>query len=322
LTRAARRNGRRDARRRAPALLAVALVLAVAGCGAAHPGRPLSLPPVARLPAATASHVVVIVMENEEASQVIGSAQAPFINSLARRYAQATRYYAIRHPSLPNYLALTGGSTFGVDSDCTSCSVGGRSVADQLQDAHLSWKAYMEGMARSCDTSPGNGSYAKKHDPFMYYRRLVADRSRCAHVVPYPQLRADLTAGRLPTFAWISPSLCDDGHDCPLPSADRYLAHVVPALVHELGPHGFLLLLWDEGTSDGGCCAGAAAGGRVAAIVAGPDVRRGGRSAIAYDHYSALRTIDDALGLAPLGLAAAPATVPLDALFTAPPHVR
>jgi phospholipase C len=261
-------------------------------------------------------------MENEEASAVIGNRHAPFINSLASRYALATRYYAIAHPSLPNYLALTGGSTFGVSSDCTSCSVGGRSVADQLQDAHVSWKAYMESMSRSCDTSAGNGSYAKKHDPFVYYRRLVADRRRCSHVVPYPQLGADLVRGSLPTFAWITPNLCDDGHDCSLATADRYLARVVPALVRELGPHGLLLLVWDEGTSDAGCCGGQAAGGRVAAIVAGPDVRPGARSAIPYDHYSALRTIEDALRVPHLGRAGSPATAPLDALFSAPPRVR
>src|SRR5919202_1111496 len=71
----------------------------------------------------TFSHVFLIVMENREYGSVIGNAQAPYINSLARNYGVAMKYYAITHPSLPNYLALAAGSTFGIRSDCTDCFV-------------------------------------------------------------------------------------------------------------------------------------------------------------------------------------------------------
>jgi acid phosphatase len=304
-----------------PMLLAA--LLALAGCGAARPGHALPLPASpGDLPASSRSHVVVLVMENEEASDVIGSSAAPFINKLARRYARATRYYGVAHPSLPNYLALTGGSTFGIQSDCTDCAVSAVNLVDQLEAAHVSWKGYMEGLPRACDRTGGTGGYAKKHDPFLYFRDVAGNPVRCARVVPYAQLGSDLRAGALPTFVWITPNLCDDGHDCGLGQADHYLAGIVPALLRELGPHGFLLLTWDEGSSDAGCCAGQAAGGRVATIVAGPDVRPGAASAVPYDHYSSLRTIEDALGLDHLGRAAAAATAPLDALFRRAPRVR
>jgi hypothetical protein len=309
-------------RPQALALLAVALT-ALAGCGAARPGHALPLP--ARpgdLPASSRSHVIVLVMENEEASDVIGNTAAPFVNRLARRYARATRYFGVAHPSLPNYLALTGGSTFGIKSDCTDCSVSARNLVDQLESAHVSWNAYMEGLPRACDTTGGVDGYAKKHDPFLYFRDVAGNPARCARVVPYAQLGSDLRTGRLPTFVWITPNLCDDGHDCGLAQADRYLAGIVPALLRELGPRGFLLLTWDEGSSDAGCCGRQAVGGRVATIVAGPDVRAGATSAVAYDHYSALRTVEDALGLGRLGQAAAPATASLDALFRRTPRVR
>jgi acid phosphatase len=309
---------------RSPALALVAVaVLVAAGCGAARPGRALSLPArTGDLPASTRSHVVVIVMENEEATDVIGSPAAPFVNRLARRYALASRYYAVGHPSLPNYLALTGGSTFGINSDCTDCAVSAPNLVDQLAAGHVSWKAYMEGLPRPCDTTAGIGGYAKKHDPFLYYRDVTGNAARCARVVPYTQLGTDLRGGRLPTFVWITPNLCDDGHDCALGQADRYLAGIVPALLRELGPHGVLLLTWDEGSSDAGCCSGQASGGRVVTIAAGPDVRRGVSVTAVYDHYSLLRTVEDALGLGHLGRAASPATVPLLALFARPPRVR
>src|SRR5437867_13439395 len=81
------------------------------------------------------SHIFEIVMENHSYSSIIGSSSAPYINSLAQQYGLATRFYAVRHPSLPNYLALIGGDTFGVPSDCTSCFVGATNLVDQLDGA-------------------------------------------------------------------------------------------------------------------------------------------------------------------------------------------
>jgi phosphatidylinositol-3-phosphatase len=66
-------------------------------------------------------HIFVVIMENHSFAQIIGSADAPYINSLAASYGLAADYSSVAHPSLPNYLALTGGSTFGVATDCTDC---------------------------------------------------------------------------------------------------------------------------------------------------------------------------------------------------------
>lgn len=261
------------------------------------------------------SHLALIVLENREASDAIGNREAPYLNSLAKRYAYASSYYAIAHPSLPNYLALTSGATFGIDSDCTSCSVSGSNVVDQLEAAHLSWRAYMEGLPGACDLTGEAGGYAKKHDPFLYYRSVVGNPQRCKHVVPYAQLGAALRADDLPTYVWITPNLCDDGHDCDLGSVDRFLRNIVPALLSQLGPRGALLITWDEGSSDRGCCGRLAKGGRVATILAGPDARKGAVVAVPYDHYSLLRTTEDMLGLAHLRLAGSASTRPLDALF-------
>ena len=301
--------------RRGALALGAAGLLALAGCGSAGPHTPLALPRPSALPRSASSHVVVIVMENKERGEVVGSPAAPYVSALARRYAVATHSYAIRHPSLPNYLALTSGSTHGIDSDCTDCHVAGANIVDQLEGAHLTWKAYMEDLPKPCSPVGGAGGYAKKHDPFMYYDDVVHDARRCGNVVGFGRLVADLSAGTLPAFAFISPNLCHDTHDCGVAAGDSFLSSLVPRLLRELGPHGFLVLTWDEGSSDAGCCTDAR-GGRIATVVAGPGARRGARSDGGVDHYGVLGTIEDALGLPRLAGAASPRAGTLDTLLT------
>ena len=305
-------------------LAATVLVLCavlLAGCGAAPAGRPLAVGAPGTLPASAQSHVVVVVMENAEYGEIIGNRDAPYVNRLARRYGLATDSHAITHPSLPNYLALTSGSTQGIESDCTSCAVSAPNIVDQLEAAGVSWRAYLEGVPGPCYTGAGSGAYAKKHNPFAYYRDISGSPGRCRRLVGFGALAADLRSGALPTFAWLSPNLCDDGHDCATATADHFLARTIPLLLRELGPHGFLVLTWDEGTGDSGCC-GAAHGGHIATIVAGPDVRPGGRERVPLDHYGVLATIEDALGLPRLARAADPRAGSLAGLFSRSPRLR
>jgi phosphatidylinositol-3-phosphatase len=248
-------------------------------------------------------------MENHEYDEIIGSSEAPFINGLARRSVLLTSSFAITHPSLPNYLALVGGSTFGITSDCTGCSVPGRSLVDQLEEAGISWKGYMEGMPAPCFTGPGDGAYAKKHDPFMYFERITSRLERCRKVVPLTQLSSDIAAGQLPSFTWVTPDLCHDMHDCSIGEGDAWASRLVPDLVAALGPGGALILTFDEGGSNTGCCA-KAAGGHVVTILTGPGARSGTSLSTPADHYSVLRLIEDRWHLARLneaGCACTPA---------------
>jgi hypothetical protein len=248
-------------------------------------------------------------MENHEYGSVIGSPDAPYLNGLAKTSALATSFYATSHPSLPNYLALTGGDTFGIDSDCTGCHVGARNIVDQLEEAHISWRTYMEGLPRSCFDGAFSGRYAKKHNPFAYYDSVTSDPSRCAKVVPL----TDLDMKPLPRFVWITPDQCNDTHDCSVRTGDEFLSRLVPPLIGALGPHGVLFVTYDEGTSSLGCCA-FARGGHVVTIATGPAARPG-RYAQPLDHYSLLRAIEDGLGLPRLGRAAAAATSSMSALL-------
>jgi phosphatidylinositol-3-phosphatase len=302
-----------------PMTSALAAFVMLAGCGDSSSALPVQSRPsaIASIRGGAPAHVAVIVMENKEYGDVIGARAAPFINALARNYALARTMYAVGHPSLPNYLALTGGSTFGIGSDCTDCGVNATSIVDQLLQAHISWKAYMEDLPHPCFTGPSSGDYAKKHDPFAYYTRITHNRDLCAHIVSLGQLGADQRAAALPRFIWITPNLCHDMHDCGVSTGDRFLAALVPALLRSLGRNGLLFLTWDEGSSNASCCR-LASGGHVATIVAGPGARRGARLSTPTDHYSVLQTIEDLLGLPRLRGATCACTVSLKALVTGP----
>jgi hypothetical protein len=236
--------------------------------------------------------VIVVVMENKDYRQVIGVPEAPYINSLAEKYGIALNYRAITHPSLPNYLALLGGSTFDIRSNCTDCHVDAPSLISRLEEAGISWKAYVEGLPSPCSRDALVGRYAKKHNPFMYFDDILSDQSRCSKVVPLTELDRDLKADSLPRYVWITPDLCHDMHDCTVAEGDAFLTGLIPHLLPTLDPSGVLFLTWDESAIESG-----QDGGRVATIVAGPTVHGGFRSKVRYSHYSLLHTIEESWGL-------------------------
>jgi hypothetical protein len=229
-------------------------------------------------------------MENRSFATAVAQ---PYTASLAARYAVATNYRAVAHPSLPNYLALAAGSTYGVTDDgYHSLPAGGIGV--QLTERGLPWRAYMEGMTRGCLDSPY--PYALKHNPFAYLGGACPP-----DVVPLTRLDADL-AGATPAFTWITPDLCHDGHDCSSRQADDFLSSLVPRILASAAwrDGGLLLITWDE--DDGN------AANRVATLVVAPALRAHATGA-ALDHYSLLATVEDRLGLPRLGRARGAATL-------------
>lgn len=238
----------------------------------------------------------LVVLENRELDEVIGNPEAPYLNHLAQGGALATNYFGVTHPSLPNYLALLGGDTFGIAGNCTDCSARGPSLATQFSRAGIAWRAYMGGLPHPCFTGAAYGGYAKRHDPFVYFPSITAVPSRCKEVVPEARLVADLRRRQLPEFGWFTPDLCDDAHDCSLASADESLRTLVPRISRQLGPYGLLIVTFDEGTSDAGCC-GAPGGGRVATILVGPQVPAGTTIAAPANHYSLLASLEGRFGL-------------------------
>lgn len=304
-------------RRRGMFLMALVGALLLAACGGTTLPAGKYTPSPGALP--HFSHIFVIVMENHEYGDIIGSDDAKYINTLARTYGLATRYFATTHPSLPNYLSLVGGDTFGVTSDCTDCFVRAPNLVDALEAGHKTWRAYMEDMPSPCfvgDAYP----YMQKHDPFIYFDDVRTNPARCRNIVPLTELASDLSAGTVPDFAWITPNMCHDMHDCPTATGDQWLAQEVPQILASPAwkQGGALFITWDEGVSSNGCCV-YASGGQVVTLVISPLGKQRFQSATPHDHYGLLRTITDAWGLSEPGRAADPATAPLTEFFNAAP---
>src|SRR6266571_1894425 len=281
------------------------LILAVVGVGAA-PVQATSIPPL--------DHVFVIVMENHSYGEIINSSAAPYINSLLPSGALATGYFGVSHPSLPNYLALTGASTFNVTTDCTTCWQSAANLADSLESAGRSWKAYDESMPSACfvgDSYP----YAQKHDPFIYFNDIRNNASRCqGHIVAFSQMATDLqSAATTPSFAFVTPNMCNDMHDCTVGTGDSWLQQQVPAILNSPSfktQHSLLAVTWDEDDSS--------ASNQVPLILLGSGIRAGFRSAITYNHYSLLHSIESALGAATLTANDAGAALISDVFASAP----
>jgi phospholipase C len=263
------------------------------------------------------SHILIIIFENKEEGNIIGNSALPNINNLVKQYALLTNYYAVSHPSLPNYIALTSGDTQGITSDCTNCFVNQENLMDQIEGSGRTWKAYMEDMPAPCSLGD-KGKYAQKHNPFVYYDDIRTNSARCQQDdVPYSQFDSDLKNGQLPAFAWITPDMCNDAHDCPTATADQWLGPVVNDILNSAAfdQTSLLVITFDEGTTHQSCCGlPFLAGGKIATLLISKLVKPGFQDSTAYSHYSLLKTIETSWGLKLLGHSADAKTT----LITAP----
>jgi phosphatidylinositol-3-phosphatase len=266
------------------------------------------------------SHIVIIIFENKEFSSVINNRGMPYFNLLANTFTLLTQHYAVTHPSLPNYLSMIGGDTFGITDDCdfADCYINSPSLPDLIEASGRTWKTYQDDMPEPCFT--GNTiRYVRKHNPFIFFDPIRLDEERCKRsIVPLTQMDADMASGDLPNFFFITPDICYSAHDCDISLSDGWLkdqiAKIYPAL--EATNEPFLIILtWDEGQGDHSCCGlPDLAGGRIATILVSPQVRSNFQDATPYTHYSILKTISVAWGLPLLGHAADAETT----LITAP----
>ncbi len=231
-------------------------------------------------------------MENHSYSEVMGSRSAPYIDSLARRCGLATNYRAVAHPSLPNYIAATSGSTWGIADDDPPPSHR-LAVASIFQQARTA-ASYEESMPSRC-AQASSGNYAVKHNPEAYFTPV---RARCrANDVPLGTassgaLLTALATDSLPAFSFVTPNVCNDMHDCSIRTGDSWLRTWVPKITasraYRTG-RTVLFVTWDE--NDG------SNGNHVATIVVSPYTTPGTTSGRRFSHYSLLRTTEELLGI-------------------------
>jgi phospholipase C len=297
------------------------VVAALAACAAAAPGGTAVSPlcgALAGAPRPAVQHVVWIFMENKSEGTIVGSRSDPFIRTVASDCGLATNYHSITHPSLPNYLAATSGSTHGVASDCrpAKCAQAGPSIFTQLAAAHETWRSYVEDMPARCDARNA-GAYAAKHNPAVYYRS--AGRGCSASDVPLAgSLAQDLARNRLPAFSLIVPNTCDDMHSCPISVGDAWLRDWVVRIAATPAYRDgqvVVFVTWDEGDVRGETLGEVCAQNptdescHVALLVLSARTPAGTVDGTPYSHYSLLLTTEQLLGLhGRLGAAAAPGT--------------
>ncbi len=255
---------------------------------------PSATPAATRTPASmTWSHVYLIVMENKNYSEIVGNSSAPYINSLIAEYGLATSYHAVAHPSEPNYLALFSGSTQGIADDANH-DFAGQNLADQLEAGGKTWRAFAQNVPLNCFTGAtasggedGAGNYARRHEPAISFTDIRTSPSRCGNITDFTHF--DPAAA---DFEFIAPNLCNDMHDCSVATGDAFLRSFVPTILNSPAwqQGGVLFIIWDEGE-------GPFASNQVATLVISQAVPKGFQSDVAHDHYSLLRTIEDAWGL-------------------------
>ena len=266
-------------------------------------------------------HVIIVLMENEAYDQVVGSSSAPYENLLISRYALAANYDAVSHPSLPNYIGLVAGDTFGVTNDCqpSQCSLADSTIANLLDSHGLSWKEYAESMPVNCSQSISqDGLYAPRHNPFVYFSSVtnntgsgVTSQYCKTHVVPFTQFWNDLQSSSLQNFAFITPNICHDGHDCSLSTGDSWLSTIIPRIINsDAFSSTALFVVYDEGSGSG-----ADSPSHVLCILVSPFAKPGYSSNAQYSHYSLLATVETIFSLGNLGRNDSTATTMSD-LFT------
>jgi phosphatidylinositol-3-phosphatase len=248
--------------------------------------------PPASTPTTGPTKVLVFLVENHSLGEM--QSQMPWTAALAARYGYATSYHAVTHPSLPNYLAIAGGSTFGVQDDANPSShpLTGPSVFGEALAHGETARLYAEDMPGNCVTAPA-GEYAVKHNPWAYF---VDERAACdRYDVPLTALASDASAGTLPDAGMVIANLCNIAHDCPLGTADAWLRdHVGPVLAGPDFTSGRLVVVITADEDDH------SAGNAVLTVVAGRDLPGHQVVTAPLTHLSLSRLYAEVLGFAPL----------------------
>ncbi len=294
---------------------AIAAVVALAGSGSAALGANSKMKPNSP----NRPHVMVLVLENTDYSQVVGSNTMPYLNELSHQYASFSNMWSENGDSLVNYLELLDGSTQGVTSDCdispalsnsseTACpGIGngftGQTITDQMTTDGIPWNAYFQGDPTGCTQVDGGGNYAYWHNPFRYFADFSTE---CKNLSNFSDLNSNLNSKNPSDFQFVVPDLVDDGGDSgTMSSADTWMASEMPKIMaskwYQEG--GQVVITWDSGyhsgtepgmtTADGGPFTG----GHMDTIVVSGATHNYGVDSTKVNHAGIVRSIESVYGL-------------------------
>lgn len=233
-------------------------------------------------------HIVLVIEENKAFQQIIGSQNAPYINSLAQRGMLFTESYGVTHPSQPNYIALFSGSTHNITNDSCLLELKGDNLATSLISHNFSFASFSETMPEASYLGCMFGSYMRKHNPLSNWLELAKFNQ------PFSAFPQDFT--KLPTVSLVVPNQQDDMHDGTIEQGDAWLSKNLEQYAQwALTNNSLLIVTWDE---DNGSSAN-----HIATIFVGGMIKSG-KSSQHINHYTILRTISDIYGLPYIGSSA------------------
>ena len=277
---------------RSPKTVCAVIAIALTMAATAYAGVP------------AAGHVYVVLLENNSYTQALGGSNMPWLKGLGTQYTVATNFYANTHPSIGNYFMLTTGRII-TNSDGYSQTVTNDNLARHFLSAGVTWKVYAESLPYAGYVGGDKYPYIKHHNPFAYFSDVRNSSTQKLNIVPFTHFANDLVNNATPGYSFIIPNNRHNGHDCPtsssctssqkLRAADDWLrANIAPLLSKpDFARDGVLVVIFDESNASDT----ANGGGHVAAVIAGPKVKRGYKLSNFYQHQNLLRMAGEALGL-------------------------
>jgi hypothetical protein len=237
---------------------------------------------------------LVIVLENKHYDDVM---KVPYFQNLASKGTLFTSFFALTHPSYPNYIGMVAGSYFGINSN-TQVKLQQKSIADLLEAKGLSWKNYAEDYPGNCylRNSNSNGTYTRKHVPFLSFQSVQDKANRCKNIVPGYTFQDDWKSRRLPNYSFYSPNNNNNGHDSSVAYSASWLkAFLDPLLADSVGMKGTLIqITYDEALP-------VTKQNKIYNLLIGPVVKENRTVSNTYDHYSMLRSVEYNFDLGTLG---------------------
>jgi len=281
------------------------LVAALVGASALskNPTGPSMLPPggpVQDQATGNFDQLVVVLMENQNLNDVYGP--APYMTQLADLYSFSEGWASITNPSQPNYIAILGGSTFGVSGDGNHPNLNHPTMVDILENTSKTWKAFAEDASGSgCSLNPPRG---EDHFPFLSYTTITNNSARCANLLPgsYNEVISAFNAGT--NFIWLTPNDCHNMHSCSVATGDAWIQSWVPNLLTAMaGKKAALIIMFDEAYTNPPY---------IYMGFSGPATMLAYNSTASYNHYSLLKLVEDVWGGGNLGQGDVTAPSPLE----------
>jgi acid phosphatase len=250
--------------------------------------------PLAAQQLPTFNRVFIVAEENTNFLSVVGNPSMPYLNGLISKYGLASQYYANTHPSIGNYFMLTTGQII-TNNDGFNGIVKVDNVVRELLAAGKTWKAYEEDLPNVGYIQPDVGNYVRRHCPLSFMVDVVNSQVQRMNLVPFTRFATDLANGTLPDYSFITPNLCNDGHDCALHIIDTWLQTNIDPLIQDpqFQNGDLLVIVFDEAGSDN-----SHGGGRVVWVAISPRFSKLNYwSQNSYQHQSTLRLMLEGLGV-------------------------